>query len=222
MKENTKPEITEEYIRQEIEKITKQVEENPLSKEEFAVQFVEKSNELGLKHSFTFDEAWEMGIAIRNKIKFRNHITKFEEDLRNHPDALIDKHLLKINPLKHTFADGCYIREIFNPAGELIVTKIHKQKHPFFLMKGKMSILTEKGIEHIEAPYHGITVPGTKRIIYAHTDCLFITVHATNHTNIDTIEKEIIAEDFNDPAIKKEDIDILLSTIKIKNKINNK
>jgi len=218
MKENTNPEITEEYIRQEIAKITKQVEENPLSKEECALQFVEKSKEFGLKHSFTFDEAWEMGIAIRNKIKFRNHITKLEEDLMVYPSALVGESLHKYNPLKHSFADGCYIREIFNPAGELIVTKIHKQKHPFFLIKGKMSILTENGVEHIEAPYHGITVPGTKRVIFTHTDCVFITVHATNHTDIDIIEKEIIAEDFNDPIIEKEDIDMLMGIIKDKNK----
>ena len=222
MKENVNTEITEEYIRQEIEKISKQVEENPLSKEECAAQFVEKSNELGLKHSFTFDEAWEMGLAIRNKIKFRNHITKLEEDLRKHSDVLIDKPLHEHNPLKHSFADGCYIREIFNPAGELIVTKIHKQKHPFFLVKGKMSILTENGVEHIEAPYHGITTPGTKRVIYAHTDCIFICVFATKHTDINIIEKEIIAEDFNDPAVTKEDMDVLIGIIKDKNKFKNK
>ena len=221
MGENLKPEITEEYIRQEIEKITKQIKDNPLTKDEFAVQFVEKSKEFGIKHAFTFDEAWEMGIAIRNKIKFRNHITKLEEELIKHPDSLIGEPLMKVNPLKHSFADGCYIREIFNPAGELIVTKIHKQKHCFFLIKGKMSILTENGVEHIEAPYHGITVPGTKRVIYAHTDCIFITVHATKHTDIDIIEKEIIAEDFNDPIIKKEDIDMLMRITKDK-KIQNK
>ena len=77
-----------------------------------------------------------------------------------------------------------------------------------------MSILTENGVEHIEAPYHGITTPGTKRVIYAHTDCVFICVFATNHTDINIIEKEIIAEDFNDPAVSKEDVDVLISIIK--------
>ena len=40
----------------------------------------------------------------------------------------------KLNPLKHSFADGCYIREVFNPKEEIIVTKIHKVSHPFFLI----------------------------------------------------------------------------------------
>ena len=67
------------------------------------------------------------------------------------------------NPVKHTFADGCYIREIYNPANELLVTKIHKKKASLFLMKGEMSILTESGVERLSAPYHGITLPGTKK-----------------------------------------------------------
>ena len=40
------------------EKINKQVEEEPLTKEESRAQFVKITNELGIKHSFNFDEAW--------------------------------------------------------------------------------------------------------------------------------------------------------------------
>ena len=36
------------------------------------------------------------------------------------------------------------------------------------------------------------------------------------------IEKEIIAEDFNDPAVTKEDMDVLIGIIKDKNKFKNK
>ena len=72
-----------------------------------------------------------------------------------------------------------------------------------------MSILTELGIEHIKAPYNGITKAGTKRIIYTHTDCVFITVHATQQTDINKIEEEVIAKDFNDPSISLKDINKL-------------
>ena len=100
---------------------------------------------------------------------------------------MTQEEMQKLNPVKHSFADGCYIREIFNPANELLVTKIHKKEHPFFLLKGKMSIATEEGVKNIKAPYYGITKPGTKRVIYTHTDCIFVTVHATNSTNIEEI-----------------------------------
>ena len=64
-----------------------------------------------------------------------------------------------------------------------------------------MSILTENGISTIEAPYNGITEPGTKRAIYTHTDCVFITVHATELTDVDEIVNEVTATDFSDEDI---------------------
>ena len=190
----------------DIEDINKQVEEAPLSKEEAKEQFVEMTEQLGLDHSYNFDEAWEIGQELRRRKDFRNTIVEFEETVREKGGWLSEEDTKKLNPVKHSFADGCYIREIFNPAGELLVTKIHKKEHPFFLMKGKMSILTEEGVKHIEAPHHGITQPGTKRIIYTHEDCIFITVHATDKTDIEEIEKEVIAEIFEDPAISLDDI----------------
>jgi len=198
--------------------IDKQVEINPLTKEESKAQFVEMTEELGLKHSFNFDEAWEIGEELRERKQFRENITTLESQINNTENALVGKELHDLNPVKHTFADGCYIREIFNPAGLLLVTKIHKKKHPFFLMKGEMSILTEEGIKHIKAPHHGTTHPGTKRVIYTHTDCVFITVHATESVDIKEIEEEVIAKDFNDPDVSLEDIKLLKNSRLIKNK----
>jgi hypothetical protein len=132
-----------------IKEIEEQVRNNPLSKEECKAQFVEKTKELNLKHSFNFDEAWEIGQEIKKRNTFRNKITEFQENLSKSDLALSKEQLEKLNPVKHSFADGCYIREIFNPANELLVTKIHKKEHPFFLLKGEMSILTEDGIQHL-------------------------------------------------------------------------
>ena len=188
-----------------LNEINKQAETNPLSREDLKKQFVQTTQKLGIKHTFNFDEAYEIGQELVRRQTFRNKIVEFEDKLNNSELALSQKELHEKNPVKHSFADGCYIREIFNPAGELLVTKIHKKEHPFFLMKGKMSILTEDGVKHIQAPHHGITKPGTKRIIYTHTDCVFVTVHATDKTYVDEVEKEVIANDFNDPAISLEE-----------------
>ena len=76
-------------------------------------------------------------------------------------------------------------------------------------MQGEMSILTEDGIKHLKAPHYGITKPGTKRIIYTHTDCIFITVHATEETDVAKIEEQVIAKDFQDPLVTAEDIRLL-------------
>ena len=162
-------------------------------------QFEFWTETLGLKHTFSFDEMYDVALKKReNKEQFRANIMKVQENIENHPNGLTGEELEKVNPLKHSFADGCYIREISNPKGELLVTKIHKVTHPFFLLKGDMSILTEEGIKRIKAPHYGITPAGTKRIIYCHEDCVFVTVHATKETDINKIEEQVIAKDFND------------------------
>ena len=184
-----------------IEDIDNQALNNPLSKEELRKQFIEKTEELGLQHTFTFDEAWEVAQEIRRRQHFREKISELEEAVVNVKGGMTGEILHETNPVKHTFAGGCYIREIYNPADEIIITKIHKKEHPFFLMKGEMSILTEEGIQHIKAPYQGVTKPGTKRAIFTHEDCVFITVHATECTTPEDVEEEVIAKDFNDPAI---------------------
>ena len=178
------------------DKIDKQVREEPLTKEESKAQFYEMTEKLGLKHSFNFDEAWEIGLEIRRRREFREKMVELENDVLEY--GMNNAELQEANPVKHTFAGGCYIREIYNPANHLIITKIHKKEHPFFLMKGSMSILTEEGIETIEAPYQGITKPGTKRAIYTHEECIFITVHATENTSIKEVEEEVVCTKYED------------------------
>ena len=141
---------------------------------------------------------------VEKNIKYRDAVTKLEEKIKNIDSALVGEKLNKYNPLKHTFADGYYIREINTPAEQLIVTQIHKEEHPFFLMKGECSVLTEDGPKRIKAPYYDITKAGTKRIIYIHSDVTWITVHATDLKTVEEIEKKVIAKDFNDPAISIE------------------
>jgi len=101
-------------------------------------------------------------------------------------------------PLKHSFGDGIYIREIFTPAGKLIVTKIHKKAHPYFVLKGKLSVLTEEGPKLIEAPYYGITPAGTKRVCLIHEDVTWVTCHVTESKDLAQIEQEVIAKDFDE------------------------
>ena len=179
------------------EEINKQVENEPLTKEESRAQFVQVTEMLGLKHSFNFDEAWEIGLEVRQRKEFREKITELEDAIVS-VQGTTGEVMHKANPVKHTFAGGCYIREIYNPAHELIITKIHKKEHPFFLMKGEMSILTEEGIQNIKAPYQGVTKPGTKRAIYTREECVFITVHATENTTIEDVEEEVVCTRYED------------------------
>jgi len=100
--------------------------------------------------------------------------------------------------LFHSFGDGIYVRECHFAKGTLLSTKIHRFAHPFFLMKGKLQILSEDGPIELEAPHYGITPAGTKRAVYALEDLVWITVHPTKSKDLADIESEIIAEDFSE------------------------
>ena len=76
-----------------------------------------------------------------------------------------------------------------------------------------MLVLTDKGVETLTAPHYGITEPGTQRIIYSKTGCKFVTVHATKHTDIEEIEKEVIAENYKDPQITLDQINLIKENI---------
>ena len=132
----------------------------------------------------------------------REKIMEVEDIIKKQPNAMYDDCF----PLKHTFANGCYVREITMPKDTLLTSKIHKIKHPYFVLKGDVSILTEKGVVRIKAPFSGITEAGTKRILYMHEETVWTTVHITRHKDLKKIENQIIAKDFSkipDWATKK-------------------
>ena len=71
--------MNEDDIIKELQKIHDQIDQAPLDYKQAKQQFIENTKKLGLKHTFTFDEAWENLLQIREKTKFRNYITKLEE-----------------------------------------------------------------------------------------------------------------------------------------------
>jgi hypothetical protein len=142
---------------------------------------------------------------------FRESIIDFEKQLSGIEGSYGDadkpgqeKVANDINTLTHTFAGGCYVREINMPKGQLMTTGIHKKEHPFFVLKGDVSILTDAGIVRIVAPYSGVTKPGTKRLIYINEDTIWATVHATDKETVEEVIPDIIAKDFSDPEVSLE------------------
>lgn len=140
-------------------------------------------------------------MELQKKVNYRNAVTQLEKNFKNIEGALVGEEMDKYNPLKHTFCEGYYVREVSARAGQFLISKIHKFDHPYFLMKGECCVMTEDGPIKIKAPYYGITKAGTKRVVYVNSDMVWVTVHATKNTDLDAIEEEIIAKDFSDPAI---------------------
>lgn len=89
---------------------------------------------------------------------------------------------------KHSFADGVYVREMKIEKGILIVGAIHKYREVFFLLKGRLNIMTEKGVEEYIAPCYVITPSGSKKMGYALEESTVVTIHA-NPTNVHDLKK---------------------------------
>lgn len=98
----------------------------------------------------------------------------------------------------HHFSKGLYAREIFIPKGTLLVGKIHKFDNLNIVSQGDISVLTEDGAKRIKAPFTTVSKPGTKRVGYAHEDTIWTCIHATEETDLEKIENEIIAKTFDE------------------------
>ena len=136
--------------------------------------------------------------SVLTKQEYRDYVTNIQEEIISREDSVEGEEANAVNPVKHTYADGLYIREIFMPRGEIVISKIHKIAHPFFLIKGKISVLSEDGEKLLQAPYYTVTPAGTKRMLYTHTNAIVVTVHRTFEKDLNKIEDEIISKDFED------------------------
>lgn len=114
-------------------------------------------------------------------------------------------------PLKHSFINGGYCREMNIPSGTLLVGKIHRHSCFNFVMKGRITVLSAEGVKEITAPASFVSGPGTKRVGYAHEDTIWATVHITDETDLDALEKIVTIESPDD--VITQDIPRLLEGI---------
>ena len=135
-------------------------------------------------------------------INSRENISKLQDFLIDNADEVSivthqDSHLF---PLKHTFADGVYVRQMSMGIGTLVVGAIHKHLHVWFLLTGHISVATEDKLEDYIAPCYVVANPGTKRVIYAHEDSIFVNIHKnpSNTQDIDQLEKEIVSLNYKE------------------------
>ncbi len=128
----------------------------------------------------------------------RELIMDLESMLKKSEDVILgDSNLC---PLKHSFSEGIYVREITIPKGTVLTGKIHKHEHPNFLLKGEVIVITEGGKETLVAPCSMMSKAGTKRALYAVTELVWTTIHhnPTNTQDLKELEKIVIADTYED------------------------
>ena len=151
-----------------------------------AVDEIEAAEATGHKltrREFSYVAEWA---AVEEKLKSEEwrRVDAIEAELEKLPQVEL--------PLHHVFTPGLYVREILLPKGTMLTSRIHLTEHPFIISAGVVSIWTaEDGCVTLQAPHTGITKPGTRRILYAHTDVIFSTCHTTNETDPDEIVRQI-------------------------------
>ena len=106
----------------------------------------------------------------------------------------------KIAPIKHSFADGVYIRQMDMQKDSVVVGAIHKHLHVWFLLTGDITVATEDTTEDYIAPCYVVSTPGVKRVILANEDSIFVNIHKnpSNTQDIDKLEKEIVALNYKE------------------------
>jgi len=121
-----------------------------------------------------------------------NQILSFD-DVTTRDKVIALETLMKEQPqlelkVEHYFSPGVYARELHIPAGTILTGKIHKYVQLNILIKGDMSVLTENGVKRVQAPFTVVSPAGTKRIAFAHEDCVWTTILGTDQTDPEQIE----------------------------------
>lgn len=108
-------------------------------------------------------------------------------------DMPAEHKLAAVDMTSHHFAPGIYSREYRMQADDCAVSRMHKREH-FIVMHGDVSIATEDGVRRFTGFHFMRTMPGTKRVVYAHGPTVLYTFHwnPTNTQDLAEIEAEHI------------------------------
>lgn len=120
-----------------------------------------------------------MNLSIRNKV------TTLVHEMSKFPQVEC--------PVKHHFSPGLYMREIFMPAGSIVIGKVHKTEHFNIIMQGACYIVHDDGShEELRAPMTFVSKGGVQKVLVITEDMIWLTTHVTEETDVQKIEAQII------------------------------
>ncbi len=94
----------------------------------------------------------------------------------------------------HKFGPGIYMRELYLPAGALVIGHHQKFEHVNVFIKGRLTFFEEDGTrKELVAPMTFIGKPGRKTA-YVNEDSIFMNVYATNETDIEKLESHFLTK----------------------------
>lgn len=82
-------------------------------------------------------------------------------------------------PVAHHYAPGIYVREMRIPPFTVLTGAVHTTEHLAMLVQGRIEVLTEDGLQVLEAPCTLLSRPGIKRVGRTFEEgAIWSTIHA--------------------------------------------
>lgn len=102
-------------------------------------------------------------------------------------------------PVTHHFAPSVYVREVFMPAGSLVLGHKHLTKHINTMVTGRMLIYMGDKVTELVAPCTFISEAGVQKAANIIEDCIWQTVHPNPEDieDIDQLEELLVDKTSN-------------------------
>ena len=147
------------------------------------------------------------GFEVEPLVSMRDKVEALQHDLCKLPQFE--------PPTEHVFHGGMYCRQVWRPAGCLIIGKVHKKEHFYMIVSGTVTVTTDDGVQTLTGPILLCSKPGTKRAVYANTDAMCMTIHRVDSNNLQSVESDLVEDDPNsmftvENKIKHQEIGVTL------------
>lgn len=99
-------------------------------------------------------------------------------------------------PVEHRFAPDIYIRELFMPAGLIVIGHAHLTSHFNIVLSGEAAVIMNGELRVIRGPSTIVSDAGIRKVLHIREDMIWQTVHSNpeNITNVPTLEDMFVTK----------------------------
>lgn len=135
-------------------------------------------------HSFG-DELSEadLALAVQN-FRTPEQIEELEAFMLEHEQTEV--------PVEHYFSKGTYTRKIKLLKGNFAIGHSHRDNCLNIVLSGSASVLIDGEVRRITAPFVFEGKALERKVGYIHEDCIWMTVHATDETDLAKLEELLL------------------------------
>ena len=132
------------------------------------------------------------GLTETNEVERTEFLALYRKRLLEIQDDMLGKYGLADLPLLHDFAPGIYTRRILMPAGSFVIGATHRTEHLNMALSGSAYVMMDGEITFVKAPAVIKSGAGQKKCFRIVEEMIWATIHPTETTDLDELEKELI------------------------------